>query len=75
MDKLYVMTTKQKTFIRDLIKYFDSLQYTNDISSPSLSHTLSEDCDRWQSDYSLTDIQTKELEDSLWNILNVIRKI
>ena len=36
------MTTKQKTLIRDFIKYFDGLQYTNDVNSPS-HNTLIED--------------------------------
>lgn len=69
------MTTKQKTLIRDFIKYFDGLQYTNDLNSPSHNTLIEDYCDKLQEDYSLIDVQTKELEDSLLTILNVIRKI
>ena len=68
-------TTKQKVMIKDFIKYFDGLQYTNDINSPSHSYLINEECRKFQKDYTLTDIQAKELSDSLWNILKVIRKI
>lgn len=66
---------KQRTIIRDLIKYFDGLQHTNDIESPSHSNLIEEECRLMQDNYSLDDVQTKELNASLWNILNVIRKI
>ena len=69
------MTTKQKTLIKDLIKYFDGLQYTNDLSSPSHSHLIEEECRIMQDNYSLTDEQSDTINDSLYLILNVIRKI
>lgn len=68
-------STKQRTLIRDFIKYFDGLQYTNDIDSPSHNNLVSEECRLMQDNYSLNDIQTKKLNESLWNILNIIRKI